>query len=150
MTEEVRGTLLENLTDGVYFVDRLRHILYWDRAAERITGFAAEEVLGRRCKDGILNHCDESGTILCGDKCPLLATIRDGQRREARVYLHHKDGHRKPVRVRAVAIHDADGDVTGAVETFHDVGALAHSRQRAAPPLDASMRDSLTETLAGW
>ncbi len=159
MTEEIRGVLLENLSDGVYFVDRLRHILYWNRAAERITGFAAEEVLGRRCKDAILNHCDDSGTVLCGDKCPLLATIRDGQRREAHVYLHHKDGHRKPVRVFAAAIHDADGEVTGAVETFRDDGALAQSPQRAAQPLDASMRDPLTgvgnrrlgeSVLAGW
>ncbi len=160
LTEQIRGALLESLSDGVYFVDRSRHILYWNRGAERITGFAAEEVLGRPCKDGILNHCDESGTILCGDRCPLLATIHDGQRREAHVYLHHKDGHRKPVLVRAAAIRDADGEVTGAVETFHDDGALARdSRQRATHPLDVSMRDPLTgvgnrrlgeSVLAGW
>lgn len=156
---EIGGALLENLSDGVYFVDRDRRLLYWNPAAERITGFAAGEVLGRRCKDMILNHCDESGTILCGDRCPLLATIRDGRQREAHVYLHHKDGHRKPVRVSASPLRDAAGEVTGAVETFHDDGALDRSRRRAADLLDASMRDPLTgvgnrrlgETvLAGW
>ncbi len=144
LSAELRGALLENLSDGVYFVDLERRVMYWNRGAERITGFSAEEVLGRRCEDMILNHCDESGTILCGEKCPLLATIRDGQQREAHLYLHHKDGHRKPVRVCAAAIHDAEGAVIGAVETFHDDSALAHSRQRAAHLLDASMRDPLT------
>lgn len=156
---EIGAALLENLSDGVYFVDRDRRVLYWNRAAERITGFAAGEVLGRRCRDMILNHCDETGTVLCGDRCPLLATILDGRQREAHVYLHHKDGHRKPVRVSAAPLHDAAGEVAGAVETFHDDSALDHSRQRAADLLDASMRDSLTgvgnrrlgETvLAGW
>ncbi len=159
LTDEIRNTLLENISDGVYYVDRQRRILYWNGGAERITGFSANEVLGRLCKDRILNHCDEHGTILCSDLCPLLATIRDGQRREAHVFLHHKDGHRKPVRVTAAPIHDRDGEIIGAVETFHDDTALAHSRQRAAHLLSASMRDPLTgvgnrrlgETvLAGW
>jgi diguanylate cyclase (GGDEF)-like protein/PAS domain S-box-containing protein len=144
LTAELRNALLENLSDGVYFVDRQRRILYWNRGAEQITGFGAEEVLGRRCNDGILKHCDESGTILCGENCPLLAAIHDGQQREVHVYLHHKDGHRKPVRVSATPIHDSEGRVIGAVETFHDDGALARTRQRAAYLLDASMRDPLT------
>ncbi len=118
LSAELRDALLENLSDGIYFVDRERRIMYWNRGAERITGFSAEELLGRRCEDMILNHCDGSGTILCGEKCPLLATIRDGQQREAHLYLHHKDGHRKPVRVCAATIHGAEGEVIGAVETF--------------------------------
>ncbi|MFX8860496.1 PAS domain-containing protein, partial [Acinetobacter baumannii] len=41
----MRTTVLENISDGVYFVDRHRRILYWNRGAERITGFSREEVL---------------------------------------------------------------------------------------------------------
>jgi diguanylate cyclase (GGDEF)-like protein/PAS domain S-box-containing protein len=159
LTDEIRNSLLESISDGVYYVDRQRRILYWNAGAERITGFTPADVLGRRCKDRILNHCDEHGTILCDDHCPLLDTIRDGKQREAHVYLHHKDGHRKPVRVCAAPIHDRDGKIIGAVETFHDDTALAHSRQRAAYLLDASLRDPLTEVgnrrlgetvLVGW
>ena len=39
--------LLENIYDGVYFVDVDRRITFWNRGAERITGFKAEEVVGR-------------------------------------------------------------------------------------------------------
>ena len=40
-------SLLDNLYDGVYFVDRDRRITYWNKGAERITGYAAAEVLGK-------------------------------------------------------------------------------------------------------
>ncbi|MGO9754101.1 MAG: diguanylate cyclase [Solirubrobacteraceae bacterium] len=159
LTDEIRSTLLENISDGVYYVDRQRRILYWNAGAERITGYTAADVLGRRCRDQILNHCDEHGTVLCSENCPLLDTIRDGKQREAHVYLHHKGGHRKPVRICAAPIRDRGGSIIGAVETFHDDTALAHSRQRAAYLLDASMRDPLTgvgnrrlgdTVLVGW
>ncbi len=46
--------LLDNLYDGVYFVDPLRTITYWNKGAERITGYTAAEVIGKRCADNIL------------------------------------------------------------------------------------------------
>jgi diguanylate cyclase (GGDEF)-like protein/PAS domain S-box-containing protein len=150
---------LENLSDGVYFVDLERRIRYWNKGAERLSGYSASEVLGRRCKDRMLNHCDDAGRILCGKHCPLLATIRDGQHREAHVYLHHKDGHRRPVRVHAAPLRDSDGVIVGAVETFSDDSALIDMRRRADDLQRTSMSDSLTgvgnrrlgETvLAGW
>jgi len=68
----------------------------------------------------------------------------DGDQREAHVYLHHRDGHRKPVCIRACPIHDADGQIVGAVETFHDDSALFDSRQHALELEQASMIDPLT------
>jgi diguanylate cyclase (GGDEF)-like protein/PAS domain S-box-containing protein len=151
--------VLDNLSDGVYFVDRQRRITYWNKGAERLTGFSAEEVLGHRCKDGILNHCDAAGVELCGANCPLLATVKDGQVREAHVFLHHKTGHRRPVCVRAAPLHDETGGIVGAVEIFHDDGALLDSRRRVADLERTAMTDALTGignrrmaemTLAGW
>jgi diguanylate cyclase (GGDEF)-like protein/PAS domain S-box-containing protein len=159
LTEEMRTTVLDNLSDGVYFVDRHRRILYWNRGAEEITGFSREEVLGRQCKDNILNHCDEAGNILCGRGCPLLATIRNGTQHEAHVYLHHKDGHRKPVAIRAAPIRDASGAIIGAAETFHDDTPLSDVRRRATELERDSMLDALTgvgnrrlgkAALSGW
>lgn len=34
--------ILDNVYDGVYFVDAFRRITYWNKGAERITGFTAE------------------------------------------------------------------------------------------------------------
>jgi diguanylate cyclase (GGDEF)-like protein/PAS domain S-box-containing protein len=112
--------LLDEIEDGVYFVDPDRRITYWNRGAEKITGYAAKEVIGRRCADNLLNHVDDHGRCLCTAGCPLAACMSDGARHAMRVYLHHKDGHRVPVKVRAAAIRDDHGKVIGALETFQD------------------------------
>jgi diguanylate cyclase (GGDEF)-like protein len=81
---------------------------------------------------------------LCGKLCPLLATIRDGRHREAHAFLRHKDGHRKPVCVRAAPLRDEGATIIGAVETFHDDSAVVDTRRHAQELERASMRDSLT------
>ena len=41
--------MLDELYDGVYFVNSERRILYWNAAAERLSGYAASEVVGSLC-----------------------------------------------------------------------------------------------------
>src|SRR5512137_669126 len=112
--------LLDSLRDGVYFVDRERRITYWNRGAERITGYASDEVIGSRCSDNILMHVDSHGTLLCRDLCPLAATLQDGSERTADVYLRHKDGHRVSVNVRITPLRNERGEIAGGVEVFTD------------------------------
>ena len=138
-------SLVDHLSDGVYYVDRRRCILYWNEGAARITGFEAEEVVGRRCSDGILAHVDETGQQLCQAVCPLVASMRTDEPREVEVWLRHHDGHRVPVRVRTAPIHDANGRVTGAVEIFDDASRLLDARAQAA----AASRDALCDALTG-
>ncbi len=113
--EEFYRDVFDRLSDGVYFVTPTRQITFWNAAAERITGYQRQEVLGSSCSDGILNHVDETGTNLCLAGCPLAATMEDGKGREASVFLHHKSGHRVPVLVRSAPIRDADSNIVGAV-----------------------------------
>lgn len=124
--------LLENLYDGVYFVDRNRTITYWNRGAERIAGYAAEEVIGRGCADNLLVHVDEHECILCTGKCPLAFTLEDGRPREKEVYLLHKDGHRIPISVRVAPLRDGSGAITGAVEIFTERAARSAAAERLA------------------
>jgi len=118
--------VVDGLPDGVYFTDRDRRIIYWNRAAEAISGYTAQEVLGKQCSDNFLMHVDESGCQLCIGDCPLSHTLADGLPHRADVYLHHKSGHRVPVEVRVRPIWDGNGEVVGAMEIFND-----NSRQRA-------------------
>jgi diguanylate cyclase (GGDEF)-like protein/PAS domain S-box-containing protein len=136
--------ILDNLADGVYFVDRDRKILYWNKGAERITGFSAEQVQGHYCQDNILNHITESGKRLCLDGCPLHATIADGNPRQAEIYLHHSDGHRVPIVVRTQVMRDENGQIIGAVETFSDNSRLLNIRHEVRRLQDAALRDPLT------
>lgn len=109
--------IFDNLINGVYFVDKQRRITYWNKAAELISGYTAEEVLGKSCKDDILIHalgCD----ILCEAHCPLRGTMEVYKPVSARVSLRHRHGYRIPVQVRCVPLLDANNEVIGAVEIF--------------------------------
>ncbi|TLN00500.1 diguanylate cyclase [bacterium] len=136
--------LLENLYDGVYYVDRERVVTYWNAAAERITGYRREEVIGRPCAANILRHIDENGVELCQNGCPLTATMQDGQPREISVYLHHNAGHRLPVSVRVSPVRDASGEIVGGVEVFTENAQLHKVQQDLEALRFTALRDELT------
>ncbi|MFZ5786381.1 MAG: sensor domain-containing diguanylate cyclase [Acidobacteriota bacterium] len=142
--DEFFRSVLDSFSDGVYFVDRERRITYWNRAAERITGYLAEDVVGSHCYDEILVHVDDSGKHLCHDGCPVAATIVDRAIREADVYLHHRDGHRVPVKVRVAPLVNPEGELIGAVEAFSDNSAQMSALQRIQELEKAAYLDTLT------
>jgi len=139
--------ILDNLYDGLYFVDRERRITYWNKAAEQLTGYVAREIIGSRCADNILVHVDRTGKNLCQTECPLAQTLQDGARREAEVFLHHKDGYRVPVRVRISPLCDDTGSIIGAVELFSD-NSHVHSLQERLRELEYfALVDTLTRVV---
>jgi diguanylate cyclase (GGDEF)-like protein/PAS domain S-box-containing protein len=144
-SEELYRDLVENMHDGVYFVDRERRITYWNRGAERITGYTAAEVVGKSCADNILVHVDAIGRQLCQGSCPLSASMADGAPHEAEVFLHHKQGDRLPVWVRTSPLLDDRGDFTGAVEMFTDISP----RQALAQQVEELKRLALVDPLTG-
>jgi diguanylate cyclase (GGDEF)-like protein/PAS domain S-box-containing protein len=136
--------LLDQMSDGVYFVDLDRKILYWNEGAYRLTGYSAEEILGRCCQDNILCHVDMAGNRLCKEGCPLTASIQDGGPHEADVFLRHKQGRRVPVSVRVQPIQAADGSVIGAIEIFNDNSAQIEARRKIGAMERLAFLDHLT------
>ncbi len=115
--------ILEHTTDGIYVVDPDCRILYWNKAAERITGWKAEQVLGRRCRDDILAHVDRHGQELCAPgRCPLHRAMASRQAAGAPqlVWAQTAQGGRAPVMVSASPLFDEQGQVLGGVEVFRD------------------------------
>lgn len=137
-------TILENLYDGVYFVDCDRKILYWNKGAENITGYTSSEILGKRCSDNI-SHVDENGVQLCMTTCPLAKTVADSIPREINLYIRHKKGHRLLVLVRTTTLQDSQGQVVGAVEIFSDSSPKLAITQRIKELEKMALLDPLTE-----
>jgi diguanylate cyclase (GGDEF)-like protein/PAS domain S-box-containing protein len=144
MNDRFLRQLLENVDEGVYFTDPLRRITFWNQAAERISGFSRREVMGRACADNILIHVDGRGRNMCLGSCPLARTLHDRRARRAEVYLHHKDGHRVPVRVRVFPLLDERGRVAGAAEVFSDVSERPQLEKRLRRMEKMAMSDRLT------
>jgi diguanylate cyclase (GGDEF)-like protein/PAS domain S-box-containing protein len=137
--------LLEEVDEGVYFTDPQRSITFWNKGAERISGYSKQEVLGNRCSDNILIHIDRHGHSLCNGMCPLANTLIDGQARATDVFLHHKDGHRVPVRVRVFPMHNENRQLIGAAELFVDSSEKLDLHERLEELHKMAMLDQLTE-----
>ena len=121
----LRATL-NHLNMGVYITDRNRRILLWNRKAEEITGWRASEIVGKSCRDNILNHVDRNGQPLCSTKmCPLYRAMElDKESREPiLVFARKADGTRVAVSVTVAPLRDDKGIVVGGIETFRDESA---------------------------
>ncbi len=115
--------ILDHTSDGIYVVDPSCRILFWNKPAERITGWRAEEVVGKRCSEDILVHVDSHGRPLCSpDHCPLHKAIATGMPAGKPYVLYAKcrDGRRIPVSVTVAPLRDDSGHVIGGVEVFRD------------------------------
>ncbi|MBN1621355.1 MAG: sensor domain-containing diguanylate cyclase [Endomicrobiales bacterium] len=137
---------LNNLSDGVYFVDNNRTITLWNESAKKISGFTAEEIMGKSCCDNILIHIDDKGETQCNSACPIMEAINTGKTFESKqLYLNHKNGHRIPVSVRVVPIWDSSNQIIGAAEIFNDLSAKISALEKIEELKKLILFDTLTE-----
>jgi len=103
---------------GVCLVDVQGKIVYWNAAAEGITGYLSHEVLGRAYRGDLLIQCSYCGGTKKNTElqCPVREVLRDGRAVVANLFLRHKDGHQVPVHVDAFPLRDAMGEVRGVAE----------------------------------
>jgi PAS domain S-box-containing protein len=121
---ELYRKIVELLPVGVYIVGLDRRILFWNHAAEEITGFLSQEVIGRPCHEEILLHCGARGTPVCASAgCLLSCALRDGKPIEAMLFARHRDGHRIPVHVRSIPLTNPEGKIIAVAELFQQQGA---------------------------
>lgn len=142
---ELLADVLNVLGEAVYLVDRTRRICFWSARCEEVSGHRARDVVGRHCFDDVLRHVDADGRSLCAGLCPLAGSMRDGRPRHELVWLHHREGHRVPVRVHVHPLRNAAGDVIGALEAFTEESAPAPSAERLAELERLALVDPLTE-----
>lgn len=128
------NVILDSLNDGVFVCDTQRTIVYWSSAAERITGWSAADVLGRRCPDEALCHVDKDGHRLCGEEfCPLHRSMITGDQSTVGiiVFAQGKTGNRIPMQVTVAPVRDAAGEIIGDAESFRDFSTTLFDLKRA-------------------
>jgi len=133
--------LLDNVQDGVSFVNRERKITYWNQGAERLAGYTAGEVVGKECGDFRMACVDDAGKALGSDGCVVDGVLLDG---EPQFYRRHKQGSRVPVSVRVLPIRNSGGSIVGAVEVFSDSTVKLKFDKRVTELEQLAFRDALT------
>jgi PAS domain S-box-containing protein len=122
--QDVSELIFQSISDGVFTVDKDRVITSFNRAAEQITGFEADEALGRHCFDIFR-------TEFCHTRCPLKDTLRNLEPVEnARVSILTKEGCELPISVTTTLLRDDRGTAVGAVEFFRDLSDLEDLHRR--------------------
>jgi PAS domain S-box-containing protein len=122
--QDVSELIFQSISDGVFTVDESRIITSFNRAAEEITGFDAEEAVGRHCFDIFR-------TEFCHTRCPLKDTLQHLEAVEnARASILTKEGSELPISVSTTLLRNEEGEVVGAVEFFRDLSALEDLRRR--------------------
>ncbi len=117
---ETYCAILNGLQIGVSVLDLGKKIVFWSDGAEQITGYARIDVLGHSCADNIFLHCDEISCETCSEKCSIAAALHDAKPVETVGLIHHKSGHRTPVRTWSVPLRDKHGSIIGVIQTFEE------------------------------
>ncbi|MFH1132181.1 MAG: sigma 54-interacting transcriptional regulator [Pseudomonadota bacterium] len=116
--------LLDVIDQSIFTIDKNGKITSFNKAAEKITGYDAEEVLGKECSRIFQ-------TELCDSACPLLQTIECGRRTiDRRVRIKIKDGRSIPVSVSTATLSTKEGKILGGVEVIKDLSPLVHLKRQ--------------------
>ena len=115
--------IFETIPHGIFTVGATGRITSFNAEAERITGWSADEAIGRRCRDVFrANHCD--------DNCFLLNSIEGGTpHRDEEMKIIDRTGNEVPVAVSTAPLRDRQERVVGGVEMFRDLSPLVALRR---------------------
>ncbi|MFC1805144.1 diguanylate cyclase [Candidatus Omnitrophota bacterium] len=144
LPKNIYKQIIEEIYDCVYFVNKKRKIIFWNKQSEKLTGYKKKEILGKYCYDNLLKHIDNRGKKLClMGGCPLMVAIKTNKPQSHRVYLRRKDGVRIPVDVHTKSIKYR-GKTIGAVEVFRDASMYERVERQKERAKNASLLDVLT------
>ena len=125
--------LLETMADGVFTLSDKGEITSWNASMERITGYTAEEALGKSCMFLNFSRCFSktcpTGISQCGIFSQSAVDAKE-------CFLRHKDGHDVSVVKSARTVREQN-HVKGVVETVTDLTEFQKARQKAE---EASLR----------
>jgi len=148
--------LLANTADGACAVNLDGKIVLWNRAAEKIVGYCAKEVIGRRCWEVFVGR-DAAGNRLCYKGCHVRTLVSQGELiQHFDMATRTKAGKPAWLNVSIVVVPGARRGLSTTVHLFRDV-TVSHEieslvRERAAqgkagsaeaggPPVELTRRE---------
>lgn len=117
--------VLDQAADAVCAISADRKVLVWNRAAERLTGYTAQEALGRRCSGDFPVLEDEQGNRLSG---PDAFRPAAGGPVRMNLFLGKKDGSRALVEAHIAPLSLGSDSPDGVIVSCRDVSQFSGLR----------------------
>jgi len=136
--------LLNSVGEGIYGFDTQGKAIFINPAAEKMTGWQADELLGKNIHQ-YHHHSHADGSTYPAHDCKIYNTAQDGIARQVSGEVFwRKDGSSFPVEYTTTAVFK-DNTIIGAVAIFRDVSR----QQQTESALRAALQDiqKLTEQL---
>jgi PAS domain S-box-containing protein len=118
-TKNKDEAILSSIGDGVLVLDTQGRIALFNNMAEVISGFPAKEAIGRPYNEILSFYSEKTGSTVADFIRNALGGKRGQMARGT--LLRRKDGTALPVADSAAPVHNADGNVIGAVVIFRDI-----------------------------
>jgi len=138
--------LLNAMGEGIYGFDLAGNAVFINPAAECMTGWKSEELLGKNIHQ-YHHHSHANGDHYPAEECHIYNTMRDGiERKISHEVFWRKDGSSFPVEYTSTPVYK-DGEIVGAVAVFRDVSQqrLADNNLRAALAKVQELTEKLQE-----
>jgi len=119
-------TIVDTLQDGLMVIDVEGNILAANPAAERLTGYTADELIGSNCRTLNCTGCELYGRGPGKDWCSL---FEKGEVRAKKCLITKKNLRAAHVLKNASVLYDSDGEMIGSVETLTDISELIQQQQ---------------------
>ena len=146
--------ILDMLPAGLVMVDVGGKVRIWNRAMEQMTGYRAQDVLGRPCSLLACDTCATSGASASPFRCHLLVEPPDGNGGPVTVdglecTVRAKDGELVPVLKNARGLTDDQDVPAGIIETLTDLRPLKRLERDLADIRESTGRSSGIGRLIG-
>ncbi len=132
---------LSKTDDGAFIIDDHYRIIFWNKAAEKILGFTAGEVLGRQCYE-VMGGRDDQGRTLCQRFCLVaIQAEKGGTLPNQDVYAQTQNGGGRWLNVTTFAFPGDDKTISHAiVHLFRDASEQRKNQRFVDRVLAASER----------
>ncbi|MGD1974527.1 MAG: sigma 54-interacting transcriptional regulator [Desulfobacterales bacterium] len=119
-------TIVDTLQDGLMVLDPEGNILAMNPAAEQLTGYSADELVGQNCRTLNCTGCELYGRGPGEEWCGLYVK---GNVKAKKCLISKKDRRSVHVVKNASVLRDSTGHMIGAVETFTDISEIVRQQQ---------------------
>jgi PAS domain S-box-containing protein len=112
-------TVCNNATLALFVMDEHQQCVYMNPAAEKLTGYALNELQGRALHD-VIHHTRPDGRPYPLCECPIDQVFPQNNQEQGEEVFVHRDGHFYPVAYTASPIREA-GQTIGTVIEVRDI-----------------------------